>query len=315
MTGLDKVMGTMSGPQRLRSALKQKTRTFQTFITALDGPTELKTRIPVSVFGGDIFGVMSQQLREALLVSPPSAPSTSHPRHKHSLPSALDPLAQHPSNRFPLFVDQLKHSTLSSEPVAEVSSEALSSLPPPQRTTEQATTFSPAPRLSRGQSPNHTIQTPTISRKETNELLSTSSTKNAPVVLTLVTSLKRYWQSMREDRPSNQAPQSTTIATDSPKRAASVPVSNADEPLTPRAWPTLVGRDLSEKLRSFGENAHQLARPPLRTSRVDSDRQIQNIFNIEFNNSNQHSPNYDDLGERIAEILHEQALQHGIDVI
>lgn len=311
---VDSLIRTFSGPKRLRSTLRQQTAPVRSLLVALDGAAELRVTLPASVFGGDIFGVMSQQLLEALIVPPPSPPSVSKPHHKRSLPSTSDPFAQHPSNPWSLFVDRPRPSTLPGEPFTEASSPALSFLSSAPQVTEQGVTFSPAPRASRIQSPFDKAETPASSHREIEHLLPGSGTKQSPATSALVSSLKRYWQAAREERNTNHAPQSPTLPTGSPNGAANIPVRDLAEPQTPRAWPTFAGRDLSAKLRSFASNPSQPTAAPLTAARVESDRQIQNVFNIELNNANQHAPNYDDLGDRLAEILHEQALQHGIDV-
>src|SRR5688572_24730056 len=101
MTGLNSVVSTLTGPRRLRLALKRKTEPVRALIAALDGPGELQVRIPASVFGEDIFGVMSQQLREALAFSPPAQAPASKPHRRRTLLSSENLLAQNPSHSFP----------------------------------------------------------------------------------------------------------------------------------------------------------------------------------------------------------------------
>src|SRR5215212_1207278 len=98
MTGLNSVVRTLTGPRCLRLVLKQKTEPVRALIAALDGPGELQVRIPASVFGGDIFGVMSQQLRDALVFAPPAEAPASKPHRRPTLLSAENPLSQHPKN-------------------------------------------------------------------------------------------------------------------------------------------------------------------------------------------------------------------------
>ena len=98
MTPLTNLLGTLTGPRRLRSALRRKTTPIHSLLVALEGPTELRATIPAAVFGGDIFGVMSSQLREALIVPPPQHTTVSIPRRKHTLPLLENSLAKHSEN-------------------------------------------------------------------------------------------------------------------------------------------------------------------------------------------------------------------------
>ncbi|HEY2963435.1 MAG TPA: hypothetical protein VGJ37_13515 [Pyrinomonadaceae bacterium] len=311
LIGLDNVTRALTGPRCLRSSLRRETAALRSLMVALDGPTELQVRIPVSVFGGDIFGVMSQQLREALVVPLPPAPFALNRQRKHAPIFASNPLAEHPLNPFTPFVDRPRRSTSSSEPVGGVSSETLTLRPAPQ-TAKQGVTFSPVPQLSCAHSSYHAVETPSISAKEVSHLMAPSRTRYSQATPALVSSLKRYWESVCESRQNNHAPQTAPVSSESFKRAADSSLPDSEHRLTSRAWPALVGLDVAEKLRSFGDLTHV----PLKTSRIEpsTDRQIQNIFNIEVKNETSSTRGFDDLAENIAEILHEQALQHGIDV-
>jgi hypothetical protein len=308
VTGLNSVVRAMTGPRRLRLALKQKTAPVRTFIEALEGPSELRARIPVSVFGGDIFGVMSQQLREALVFAPPAATSVSKPHRRRALLSSDNPLSQYSKNSLPPLAHGVNQSTLLSEPVDNASTarkiEPLTLEPSVRVLSLPETQVSPVEHSAA--SFFRAAETAAISGKQANQLTTLSKQRRGtPGESALVSSLKRYWNSIREIRGSNQ----TTLLTESLSQKSVVHVPEPEQPAAPRAWPSLAGRDVSAKLKS-------LSNSPLQATRQNSrpDPQVQNVFNISVNHANQPAQNYDDLGERIAEILHEQALQHGIDV-
>ena len=313
MTPLTNFLGTLTGPRRLRSALRRKTTPIHSLLAALDGPTELGATIPAAVFGGDIFGVMSSQLREALIVPPPPTPPVSNRQRKHSFPSGSNPVVKHSENLVTL-ADWLKQSTLPSEPLTAISKKTLSLN---QNTTAQNSDVSSlGPQASRlpgtatGFLRYQAGETPAVPGKSTTELPASSTAKRFPTVApTLVNSLNRYWASTSA-RQSTSHTATERPVTESLANPVDFPVTEPEQRTVSSPWPTSVGRDVSQKLRSFADVNHPLK------SRLSSapDGRIQNVFNIEVNEANHQSSSFDDLGDRLAQILHEQALQHGIDV-
>jgi hypothetical protein len=313
---LNSVVSVLTGPRRLRSALRQKTASINRLLDGLSGPTELCVQIPAAVFGGDIFGVMSTQLREALIVPPQAPVSQATAARRRLSNSSADFAFQNHQNPSPLIVDRATRSTQRASFASELTSR--SSIPQSEPPLEQR----PVNQFSR---PETGISRKGIGARLFDEssvrsvkpsIVSTRSSTTKPLTLTptLVSSLNRYWQTVRESRNATHLmPQSQTESrADAASRPdTSRPVTDAEQQTASRAWPNLVGRDVSEKLRSFSDPNRSLK--PTRLS-SNPDRQIQNVFNIEVNHANQLASNYSDLGERIAEILHEQALQHGIDI-
>ncbi len=133
----------------------------------------------------------------------------------------------------------------------------------------------------------------------------------------LVEKLREYW---RLSRPEN-SPEKIPAHPGSPITER----SNADTsfPALPRytiapgSWPEMTGRQVAEKIDSFisGRGAPGLARSVRQVIQSDLPEkvEIQNVFNIQVR-SEESRGNSRDLSEEIADILHEQALQHGIDV-
>jgi hypothetical protein len=317
MTALNTVLGALTGPRRLRSALRLKTVAISSLLVALDGPAELRVQIPAAVFGGDIFGVMSSQLRDALIVPPQSQVSPARPERRRLVGPSESPASNNFQTRFPLNAERATRATHRVSPVLEPTSSA--SLVQSESSVEKRSVpqFSPLEQgislkgidarlfgeaLLASEKPSVVTDTPSITK--------TLTTRTSPLTPTLVSSLHRYWQTVREERNTRQSHQQHSTA--SATNAVDFPVTDSEQRTAPHSWPTAVGRDVSAKLRSFTD-----AQNPLQKSRRLSstpERQIQNVFNIEVNQANQQSSGYDDLGDRLAQILHEQALQHGIDV-
>jgi len=315
MTGLNSVVRSLTGPRCLRSALCEKIAPIQRLLKALDGPTELQVRIPASVFGGDIFGVMSQHLREALVCPPPSAPSIVKPRRRQSLPPIENPFAPHPSNPFPPLVNGSRQSTLTSEPIETTRSTVLAL--DRNSTLQSSAPLPPEPQASREHSVNRNLlsllaaEKPAAWASGNTDLTELTKEKRIPSAPALIQSLTRYWESICQRRePTHLHPQ--PLLPDSFANRAAFPLSDTNQRTASRIESTSVGQEVSEKLRAF-KTGFKL---PLKSACLDptQDRPVQNVFNIEVNNGNHSGANYDDLGERIAQVLHEQALQHGIDV-
>lgn len=309
MTALNNLLGTLTGPRRLRSALRQKTVAISSLLIALEGPAELRVRIPAAVFGGDIFGVMSSQLREALVIAlNPTKPQLKHEPRRSIAASAFATLND-PSNPFPPISDWLKRSTQwadSGHDVAAIATRAQSEPPAEQRSVSP---FSPLEtQLSRKGMGEILFDETQSSVKPLLNAAGSSRTSSLPPTPALISSLERYWQAVREERDTRHS--HSQPLTESPANTVSFSDAGSEQRAAPRAWPTSVGREVSQKLRSFAD-----VNVPLK-SRLSSapGRQIQNVFNIEVNHANHESSNFDDLGDRLAQILHEQALQHGIDV-
>jgi hypothetical protein len=84
-----------------------------------------------------------------------------------------------------------------------------------------------------------------------------------------------------------------------------------DRQATP--WPEIVGREISRRAQGASSRLpFDVSNGVLRTS---TDKvEIQNVFNIKVRNETNSLHGFDDLSEKIVEILNEQALQHGIEV-
>ena len=319
MTALTNVLGTLTGPRRLRSALRQKTVAISSLLVALDGPTELRARIPAAVFGGDIFGVMSSQLREALIVPPATAPVISRSHSKHSLPLFENPLAKHQQNVFSPLAARLGQSTLTSETSVTQTT--------PFRNAESASSepqasgsYSIPENPDRAQAPAPAFETSAVSPHQTSELTNlssaaqTSSSKSAPTASALVNTLNRYWQHARETSNTLHANERIAV-TEQPTGSRHLTAPEVEQvvssvrsnSITPDAFTRSARVNKRDALNETTGNVpgRSLRSAPL-TSFADRDFNFQPVNNP--------TPQYDDLGDRLAQILHEQALQHGIDV-
>lgn len=132
----------------------------------------------------------------------------------------------------------------------------------------------------------------------------------------LVEKLREYWQLSRPENPSEKVSTYPGGPITDRDNAASFPAITRHAPIQ-TSWPEMTGRQVAEKIDSFisGRGAPGLARSVRQVIQSDLPEkvEIQNVFNIQVK-SEESRENSRDLSEKIADILHEQALQHGIDV-
>ena len=318
MTGLNSFVRTLTGPKCLRSALRRKTGVVHRLMGALNSPTQMQVSIPAGVFGGDIFGVMSEQLREALIVPPPAKTTVTNRDRKKSLSPLRDEASISSENPFPLAV-QKQRSTFTCDSFAPAATNVLTELSLGQTTTSRnSLTSSLESHTSRAHSIKDNLREDVVESRINAPEFSKSTnhapaTKHASNTATLTSSLNRYWQSLREQRNPARAnqPIASTESTNNTRDLGSV---DFEQQATARAWPNFIARDGSKRTGSTNDDAYRADQQSLRSARFDSFADPRHDFNLRTNPANNQPPHYDDLSERLAEILHEQALQHGIDV-
>jgi hypothetical protein len=317
MSGLNSFVRKMSGPRCLRSALRQQTAAIHGLMSALYGPTELQVTIPVSVFGGDIFGVMSDHLRDALTVPPPAPNIASKRDRRRSLLPPPNETSLYSKNPSPL-ADRHARPTHPSEPVGSTSATSFpldqTTTSPNARTSSWESQTSGAFSIAENLLPQQEVDAPLLPRIPLREIPTFATAKGTqPASNALVNSLQRYWQTMRETRETPRAIES--VPTEARGKARDIAVSEIHEPAASPTWPSFIAREASQRLPvPSGQPALWTTGTSFRTTRLDSPTEAQPDFNFSANAANHHAPLYDDLSERLAEILHEQALQHGIDV-
>jgi hypothetical protein len=329
MTTFNNVLGTLSGPRRLRSVLRQKTVAIQSLLVALDSPTELRETIPAAVFGGDIFGVMSQQLQEALVIPPPPSPVVPGSHRKRALPSLENSFAQHSSSNFLPLAKRQNQSTLSSETLQTASFRQSERVLLEAQTngaritenrhaenlrTEDLRTENR--RLQQLVEPSAAIRLQTL-EPSTLEAATYSIVRGAPTAPALINSLNRYWKSLREINNTTRANE-PGAGSERPEVSRKLIPSDVEQPGA-SVWPNSIiqgafknGSSLNDRRDSLNEDTHSVAGRSPRSAPLKSFADRDPDFN--FHPADNHAPHYDDLGDRLAQILHEQALQHGIDV-
>jgi hypothetical protein len=309
----------MTGPVRLRSQLRHATFPLFTLLTSINSfPSSVSVKLSATLLGGDIFGLMSKQLRELLEVAPPVETVVNN--RSRGIRQSWKPDLNRPDSTVTslLAPEQSIHKPVgpnfheglfeSFESRARVAS-ALSSSEPTRESSAMPVidrqSKSVFPLLSTTKSEGFQfISEPLESRARHRQ----NGNHGSPL---LEKKLRQYWELAQEDR-------NRQLTSDQSNPAAAVsPVDHVPVPSalmsTSRAWPDFVGRETSRKAQVASS---QLAGHSAKnmSQRSSEKVEIQNVFNIEVKNEPSSSRGFDDLADKIAEILNEQALQHGIDV-
>ena len=269
-----------TGPARLRTALRRRVEPLGALLRALDAPRAVRAEVSRGVLGGDIFSVMSARLQGLLQqTGPPEAPPPDFTRR-----------AQADAPR--LTRNGADHTDASTPP-------GVTKPAPPARRAE-AKTFDHA----RSQFPTPAGEAPKPQRAG-------RATDSA-----LVLRLREYWQSGERAQPPDRVSQTPAAsATEGAQGARTLPgVTGAAAP--PRRWPEVTGQQLARKLNAAAGAPNSFKRVQ-QTLHTDSPErvEIQNIFNVEVRADGARGAGFPaDLSESIADILREQAIQHGIDL-
>lgn len=296
-------------PLRLRASLRHETRLVRRMFDAAHQLDTLPTSMPVSLLGGDMLSLLSNRLR-ALLTDEAAGSSL---------------LAAVPASRMMQTpeTEHLGHAGVWEEPnddAAYTGKPVIGDSPqiaqrgwtgdvfPPERTTASDTIPEHQHFSSASLWESSTIQSGAAHtwREQDPE---TPRAKPLTPADPLRRALDTYWQLDKAERNASRHPE---ISGSSQNGKASVQPSSALVPLEHNThWSDLVGQQVRQ-------------RTMLPSSRIGRQKsglsagenvEIQNVFNIEMKNEMGLRAEDDfELAETIAEILREQALQHGIDL-
>lgn len=312
------LIATATGPSRLRSELRSKTKPMSSLLIAINAPSCVKTSVPVDVFGGDIFSLFSKRLQEALqYVEEPKIIGSGSLR-KSQFPVAINADRSSATNASPSRV---------SEPARSLKSEDTHfvNMAPSERFSvsdavysEEAAAFlnlasideskEYAPIMLRtvthkNQLSNQAGGSVTVEPKK-NEHTQTSI---------LVEKLREYWElSQREQQREYVLNQKDDICKETGKNIS----SSISPPATSimHSWPEITEQQISQKIRSIisGQEPFDFPEHAEIQNNLPGKVEVKNVFNIDMKASGSSSIN--DLSEKIVDILREQALQHGIDI-
>jgi len=362
-----------TGPAQLRTDLRRKTKVVRTYLAALAAIGMVPAKIPEGILGGDIFGVMSEPLRELLQVSkepennretirkarsrftdgaeisgenrigefPASSELAEEGRSRFN-PSQFMPPQQDTSFSRPDWSETGQEAgtpfaplqvRTSYEPALE--SEIASQFIPPQQDTsfprsdwsetrqEAGTPFTPLPVQASSElaleSEFTQLQAGVLSDGQEETTAERPSHRGQAVPPLLVQKLDEYWQLSQPQAALNQGPQFSSAGNETASSSVAPQSPTWFTPPASSPWPEMMGRQTAEKIRRM------LADPgPAGSSRqvqqtlnkdLPEKVEIQNVFNIEMKRDRHWDvDSTTTLSDTIADIMREQALQHGIDI-
>jgi len=135
----------------------------------------------------------------------------------------------------------------------------------------------------------------------------------------LVEKLREYWRlSQQEQASGRDSYRFADAEKEEGGNTASLPASPLSA-LAQRSWPEMMGHQVARKIRSLasGQGASNSLKCARQTIHSDLPEkvEIQNVFNLEVKTEGGGGTgSTEDLSERIADILRDQALHHGIDI-
>ncbi len=327
-TGITRFLVKATGPSRLRSELRLKTKPLDTLLKAMDAIWILQTRVPRDVLEGGVLALMSGRLRQ--LLQYPEQPEkvmgavTAHRRGFASLDNSSG---------------DLEREKLSLSPaLAKKSSDPLDLWEAPFQSRKSVF---PASWLN----PKQTW------KEQRDVIFRRRNRRGQPATPFLVKKLGEYRQLSQGARiPEGDLNQSTGVEKDRGRNGILSPtlwrnaLESASRPeifkpseeggrrkrtsfstlsgrtLASRSWPEMTGQQIAQRLHAFvsGQGSSDSSQRVQKITPINPSSEkveIQNIFNIEVEASGgREAGSLRDLSEKIAHILREQALQHGIDI-
>lgn len=308
-----------TGPQVLRSALRRETRAVGVLLQALGTLKSLRAEVPGEVLGADLLGVLSKRMR-ALLRDEEQSPATADviPVRGSGGASRSDTVRQ---SKF-LFPVKAEPERGRARQFAAVTSRPRGhgSIPAPPASHDVVsppTPFTPRREAPRSE-PLPVPVIPPLNRKSPSSVgagVMERGRGRGTARSLLTRKLQEYSELSRPQHTSGRA-SSQTLGTEEKSGTAVAP----QLPWHPaaqaaRPWPELTAQQVARKVRALGANASPGRARQTVNSGLPEKVEIQNVFNIEVQAGGSGSAaSADDLSEKIADILREQALQHGIDI-
>lgn len=310
-----------TGPKELRSTLRLKIGSIGALLQALSTLKSMRAEVPRSVLGGDLLGLLSDRMR-ALLQNEEQSPVTADVMPvRRSRFSGQNDFVRQPESPFSLSAEREKgeanrFATLTSLPQGHGSIPALPAshsivssaepFTPPQFQETSRSELQSAPMVpGLNHNPLSSSEVEVTVRRQSREAARSLLAKK----------LQEYWELSKPQQPSEKASSQTTSTEAKSKTPATTHPPWHPTTQAPRSWPELTAQQVAQRIRSLGASTSSSRVLQTVNSNPPEKVEIQNVFNIEVKaGAERGTGSADDLSERIADILGEQALQHGIDI-
>ncbi|MCI0486808.1 MAG: hypothetical protein L0229_09430 [Blastocatellia bacterium] len=310
-----------TGPRLMQSVLRANSRRLGALLQAIGAVDCMRAKVPLSLWGGDIFGVMSKQLRSWLEgAEPPRPEAYSVPAGRSLFGEAKGPVDSKQS-RFSSSSSVEKAKAKGFAPPVSANDSRSPFLSPDDSRAEARDPFSalsPENAAFRSQWPEAFENV--TSRSSFSETSETKERKpnGKPVESLLDKKLRQYWEASESKQVSERDSVRNKDA-EANIQTTAAPFSAERFKPPGQSWPEITARQAAQKLRSPGSNqisSDYSARAQQTINSGSPDKvEIQNVFNIEVKTERGGGAgSTEELSEKIADILREQAIRHGIDV-
>jgi hypothetical protein len=301
-----------SGPARLRADLRGMTRPVRRYRERFGMLAAVHTQIPRAVMGDDLLDLLSKELRSAIEQEPQQRAAVVDERRTRS--ALLPPLANGQAHGFPALpaTSPATRFAPTTDAASAPSNPAWLDATPPNAARDP---FGPVPGAGQGARMEDIAHTRATGGTPPGAMHQgdVPARRAAAPDTALARSVRAYWRSEGATPPAANRAENGVPERDRQRQ----PVPSPDDPAAPaaRAWPEQTANTLMERMASFvagrapstasgtptngaGRTPEPAAPPPsVRRATWDTTASL------------------DDLGEHMADILREQATQHGIDLV
>lgn len=326
VNGITKLFAKATGPGNMRKTLRKKTKSLRMLLKEFQVLDAVKTEIPKSVFGGDIFAMLSGRLQQLLQYPEQPEQTGETAREKRSVSAPVSNTSMNSKKeQIPLNKLETKRASKEFDPGKAAFRKMGNYFLPfgASNMTSETEPYALMPLkkdVRSTQVPEMMGQYVSKSSKSWEDDFSTGNHQMREKEMFLfVKKLREYWQLNQQEQSSTQS--SRPVGSGEREESGNVSSLNAlsHNPALTRPWPEITGQQLARNLRTAasGRGVSDVSKRIQQTiqSSPSEKIEIQNIFNIEMKSEDSNRVNSaTNLSEKIADILREQALQHGIDI-
>jgi hypothetical protein len=306
------------GPQRLLFELKCKTAAFHQTLAGMQHCRKVAFAIPREVLEGDIRLFLSRRLQELVAgyYQADKDPAIDLERPKRKI-SDIEPLVTKTTRIEKTLQPEDTMSRLPSPPAQNSELERSSPWQPlPAQSAENFPQPDTGHKAGRNMKMDNLKQTEPADRYFWHRFIPKNNASRTGSIASplLLARLDEYWHLLLAEAKQKNTPDALpATARHAVHESPAAPIG-----LVPsfRRWPEATGQWLTERIAETSDQEQAATSRAGLSQIVDKTRnvEISNIFNIDVKMQNDgHMPS-DNLSEKIAAILREQAMQHGIDI-
>lgn len=329
MTALSRIWPQGSGPKQLREELHHRTGALRELLRKILAIKSVGKGIPQNLVGGELVALFSEQLQQVLSEDLESANRLSTNASQkleaisqqngkgptHEIGDLLAPRTGDPTKKWPGLGSTGRHE----QPTGNV-------FPRKGKSSESSAKRNLAAALARAVSEMSKPMGTNASRVQrgvaetdwTNRVKSRSADRRNKSML--LKKLDEYWQMSNQSTPAENKEKAEGHRLADKEKQLPFPDSWQRDLVNDRSWSDRTGMNVAQKLHQFTNDMGSSRRNselqnPTQFPTVSKEQPIHNVFNIHVRGEEKNGEgNLSELSEHIADILREQAIQHGIDI-